>query len=111
MLWAVTSTSSGSSDLGMHLVAPTMIRHCGDKGRVGSGLSSAGPAESAQKEGLQVTGELGGGKGRAAPTEEAGAGCLVATMAKGARDSWVGWLNFGSARPINPVWTSGKQAQ
>lgn len=25
----VTSTSSGSSDLGMHLVAPTMILHCG----------------------------------------------------------------------------------
>lgn len=26
----VTSTSSGSSDLGMHLVAPTMIRHCAE---------------------------------------------------------------------------------
>lgn len=31
----VTSTSSGSSDLGMHLVAPTMIRHCEDGGRGG----------------------------------------------------------------------------
>lgn len=27
-----TSTSSGSSDLGMHLVAPTIIRHCVGQG-------------------------------------------------------------------------------
>lgn len=30
---ALTSTSSGSSDFGMHLVAPTMIRHCGARDR------------------------------------------------------------------------------
>lgn len=33
---AATSTSSGSSDLGMHLVAPTMIRHCVGRGEVGT---------------------------------------------------------------------------
>lgn len=32
----VTSTSSGSSDLGMHLVAPTMIRHCAGSGEMGT---------------------------------------------------------------------------
>lgn len=37
----VTSSSSGSSDLGMHFVAPTMIRHCGDREKRGMELSGA----------------------------------------------------------------------
>lgn len=35
-----TSTSSGSSDLGIHLVAPTIIRHCA--GEMGTELSRVG---------------------------------------------------------------------
>lgn len=38
-----TSTSSGSSDLGIHLVAPTIIRHCaGQGGEMRTELSRAG---------------------------------------------------------------------
>lgn len=59
-----------------------------------------------------MTGELGGGKGRAAPTEEAGAGVLGGHNGqKVPGTAGVGWLNFGSARPINPLWSDGKQAQ
>ena len=59
-----------------------------------------------------MTGELGGGKGRAAPTEEAGAGVLDGHDGqKVPGTAGVGGLNFGAARPINPVWSDGKQAQ
>ena len=59
-----------------------------------------------------MTGVLGGGMGRAAPTEEAGAGVLDGHDGQTVPGTaGVGWLNFGAARPINPLWSDGKQAQ
>lgn len=50
-----TSTSSGSSDLGIHLVAPTIIRHCagqgGDGERAEQGWLGGQGQKGPQKEG------------------------------------------------------------
>ena len=59
-----------------------------------------------------MTEELGGGRGRAAPTEEAEARLLGGHDGqKVPGTAGMGWLNFGAARPVNPLWSDGKQAQ
>lgn len=92
----VTSTSSGSSDLGMHLVAPTMIRHYAGRRETGTELSSAGRVDRGR-----------GALRRRVPRGAVGAG----TAKKLPRTDDVGLWNSeleGAGRPVKPLSKDGE---